>query len=113
MDGSPQREIENRILKVNIQRGNSAFPFLSVSENSPLKLIHLFFTSLCVSGTKDKSTSSNVRKEGQWITNLTATDTFNSMLLFRICGKGTKQGGRSPHPECRPFTLSDLVKTEL
>ena len=102
MYGSPQREIEKRIYKTNNQAGNSAFPFLSLSQwvlqkNYPQQSRFLLFTSLyclCCPRTEDKSMSSNVRREGWWITNSTVTDTFSAMLLFRVYGRGTKQGGK-------------------
>ena len=58
---------------------------------SPISIFHMVLLSL-VPRAEDKSTYSNVRREGWWLTNSTATDPFSSLQLSHYSGKGTKQG---------------------
>lgn len=109
MCGSPQREIGNTIYKTNNQTKNSSFPFLSLFQwirlkNYPQQPRSLFFHIALWSllpRTKDKSTSSNVRREGWWITNPTVTDPSAPCCFFCVCGKGTKQGEKKLLTKCQ------------
>lgn len=64
------------------------------STAAPISIFHVALLSLLPTA-ENKSTASNVRREGWGLTSSTATDPFNAMLLCHVCGEGKRQGGRS------------------
>lgn len=117
MYDSPQREIENRIYETVKQE--TLLSLSSISVDSPKELstvvqIFIFHIALLflLPRTGEKSTFSNVRREGQWITNLAVQFMLLFVCLF-VYGKGTNKGGRSYSLSATGFTYPNLMNAEL
>lgn len=79
--------------------------------SSPVSIFHVALS--LVPRAEDKSTYSNVRKEGWWLTNSTATDPSSSLLLFHYCSEGKKQGVKSYILNASGFTDPNPRNTKL
>lgn len=64
------------------------------STAAPISIFHVALVSLLPTA-EDKSTASNVRREGWGLTSSTATDPFSAMLLCHVYGEGKGKAERS------------------